>query len=124
MAKYLELNDISAYKRSLTLSNYVWEIVVKWKWFEKSTVGSQFTRAVDSISAIIAEGFGRYFKKDKIHFYRMSKGSVTESLDWTIKSKTRRLLKADEYEHTLKELKNLPKEINQLIKYTNSNLKA
>ena len=123
MAKYLELNDIGAYKRAYKLSNYVWNIVLGWDWFSKKTVGSQYTRAVDSISAIIAEGFGRHFKKDKIHFYRMAKGSVTESLDWTQKSKVRKLLADKEYEHVLSELKELSREINSLIKYTNSKLR-
>jgi len=85
--KYLELNDIIAYKKSLALSNYVWEIVIKWDWFAKKTVGSQFAEAVDSISANIAEGFGRYGKKDKIKFYYYSFGSLKESLDWNEKSK-------------------------------------
>ena len=121
--KYLELNDISAYKKSLALSNYVWEIVIKWDWFAKRTVGSQFTEAVDSISANIAEGFGRYGKKDKIKFYYYSFGSIKESLDWNEKSKVRKLLTSEEYVHILKELQNLPIEIHQLIKFTNEKLK-
>jgi len=40
--------------------------MVKWDYFAKKTVGEQFIDAVDSISANIAEGFGRYHKKDKI----------------------------------------------------------
>ncbi len=59
---YLKLNDISAYKGSFHLSNYVWNAVVKWDYFAKDTVGKQFARAIDSISANIAEGFGRYKK--------------------------------------------------------------
>ena len=35
--KYLQLNDIDAYKTAFNLSNYVWEIVVKWDWFAKRT---------------------------------------------------------------------------------------
>lgn len=63
--KYLQLNDIGCYKRSLNLSSYVWEIVIGWEWFSKRTVGIQFVTAVDSISANLAEGFGRYSKKDQ-----------------------------------------------------------
>lgn len=80
--KYLKLNDISAYKIAFNLSNYVWEIVVQWDYFAKKTVGEQFVDAVDSISANMAEGFGRYQKRDKIRFYRYSSGSTKESLDW------------------------------------------
>lgn len=107
---------------SFTLSNYVWNIVINWNYFEKDTVGKQFVRAVDSISANIAEGFGRYGKKDKVHFYRYSFGSVKESLDWNEKAKERNLLSAEEYQHILNKLNSLPKEINYLIKFTNEKL--
>jgi len=116
MGRYLQLNDISAYKRALNLSNYVWKKVEKWDWFARQTIGAQFVKAVDSISANIAEGFGRWFKKDKIKFYRISFGSITESLDWNQKAKERKLLKESECDHILSELKTLPKELNQLIK--------
>lgn len=121
--KYLQLNDIDCYKRALNLSNYVWEIVIKWEWFGKRTTGTQFVEAVDSISANIAEGFGRYGKKDKVKFYRYSMGSLKESLDWNEKAKTRNLLTSKQYRYILEELKALPKEINQLIKFTNQKLK-
>lgn len=121
--KYLQLNDIDCYKRALNLSNYVWDIIIDWKWFAKQTVGVQFTTAVDSVSANIAEGFGRYGKKDKIKFYYYSFGSVKESLDWNEKSKTRKLLNKKQYEFILNELQTLLKEIHQLIKFTNERLK-
>src|SRR3989344_5382920 len=116
--KYLELNDIDCYKRSLKLSNYVWAIVIEWEWFAQRTVGIQFVTAIDSISANIAEGFGRYSKKDKIKFYYYSFGSVREGWDWNEKSKIRKLLTQEQYEYILNELNALPKEIHQLVKYT------
>jgi len=121
--RYLKLNDISAYKISFYLSNYVWDIVVQWDFFAKETVGKQFVKAVDSISANISEGFGRYSKKDKIKFYRYSFGSLKESFDWNEKSKVRKLLSNEQYLHIFSELEKLPKEINSLIKYTNEKLK-
>ena len=120
--KYLKLNDIDAYKIAFNLSNYIWDIVVKWDNFAKDTVGKQFVRSTDSISANIAEGFGRYFKKDKIKFYRYSLGSLKEAFDWNEKSKHRKLLSEDEYSEILGELQRLPKELNQLIKFTNQKL--
>jgi len=120
--KYLKLNDISAYKISFHLSNYVWDIVVNWDYFVKDTVGKQFARAIDSISANIAEGFGRYNKKDKIKFYRYSFGSLKESLDWNEKARIRKLLTEEQHSHILEELSKLPKELNYLIKFTNEKL--
>lgn len=66
--RYLTLNDIECYRISFHLSNYVWDVVVKWDVFAKRTVGAQFVDAADSISANIAEGFGRHLKKIKLNF--------------------------------------------------------
>lgn len=97
--KYLKLSDILAYKIAFHLSNYVWNIVIQWDYFAKSTIGRQFVDAMDSISANIAEGFGRYGKKDKIRFYRISYGSMKECFDWNEKSKVRGLLTKEQYEY-------------------------
>jgi len=120
--KYLKLNDIDAYKTAFRLSNYVWGIITKWDSFARNTLGQQFVRAADSISANIAEGFGRYTKKDKIKFYRYSHGSIMESLDWNEKSTVRGILHPEEYRHIINELKKLRKELNQLIKFTDQRL--
>lgn len=120
--KYLRLNDIEAYRASFALSNFIWDKIINWNIFEKRTVGEQFVRSADSISANIAEGFGRYGKKDKICFYRYSFGSLKETLDWNEKSYKRKLLSQNDYEHILRELQNLPLMINSLIKFTNEKL--
>jgi len=120
--KYLKLNDIEAYKISFKLSNLVWEVVIKWDYFAKDTVGKQFTRAIDSISANIAEGFGRYNKKDKVKFFKYSLGSVYESLDWNEKAHSRSIISQDDYSLIFTDLMKLPKSINSLILFTNKKL--
>lgn len=121
--KYLQFNDIDCYKRAFNLSNYIWSIVFEWKFFEKENVGIQLVRSADSISANLAEGFGRFNKKDKIKFYYYSLGSVKEDLDWNEKSKIRELFNNKQHQYILSELQKLPKEIYQLIRYTNEKLK-
>lgn len=120
--KFLKLNDIEAFRISFHLSNYVWDTVLNWSNFSQRTVGEQFVKVVDSISANITEGFGRYGKKDKIKFYRYSQGSLSESLNWNEKSKIRKLLSIKVYQHIFGELQKLPKAINSLILFTNQKL--
>lgn len=120
--KYLKLNDIDAYKIAFNLSNYVWDLIVKLDRFSKDTLGIQFVRAVDSISANIAEGFGRYSKKDKVKFFRIGFGSMYESLDWNEKALMRKLISKTDYDYIYSELQKLPKLIHQRIKFTNSKL--
>lgn len=121
--RFAKLSDVEAYKLAYHLSNYGWEIVIQWQSFEKDTLGKQLVRALDSISANIAEGFGRYSKKDKIRFYRIARGSLYECLDFNEKARTRGLLSEEQYAYLLKQLQLLPKAINALIKYTNQILK-
>ena len=121
--KIMKLNDVEAYRKSFHLSNYVWKIVLKWEWFPKKTVGAQFVEAMDSISANIAEGFGRYHKKDKIKFYRYSQGSIKECFDWNEKSQKRSLLTEEEYLHIVNELQKIDPTLGSLIKYTNEKFK-
>lgn len=117
--KYQKITDIQAYILAFELSNYVWNVVIGWNYLAKDTIGKQFIRAVDSISANIAEGFGRYYKKDKIQFYRYSFGSTRESLDWLEKSNCRKLLTLEQYNYIKHILEQLPFQINSLIKFTN-----
>lgn len=118
MKKFLDLKDISSYKTSYELSNYVWDIIVTWNFFAKDTIGKQFAKSIDSISASIAEGFGRYYKKEKIQFYRYSYGSIKESQDWNEKAKHRNLLTEEQYNFIATALQNLPKDVHSLIHYT------
>ena len=120
--KFLKLNDIEAYKIAFKLSNYVWDLILKWDYFAKDTVGKQFVKAVDSISANIAEGFGRYSKKDKIKFFRYSYGSLYKSFDWNEKSHIRKLLNEEDYSYIFSELIKLPKSINSLILFIDKKL--
>lgn len=120
---YLSLKDLNSYNLSYELSNYIWEIVIKWDYFAKDTIGKQFVISIDSISANIAEGFGRYHKKDKILFFRYSYGSIQESISWFEKAKVRKLINEQQYLKIANDLKYLPKEVNSLIKFTNEKLK-
>ena len=60
------VRDIEAYSIAFNLITYVWNIVMKWNSLSKNTVKSQIVYPMDSVSANISEGFGRYHKKDKI----------------------------------------------------------
>jgi four helix bundle protein len=115
---------LTCYKSSFAFTNEVWNIVLKWDYFSRDTIGKQFVNAADSISANIAEGFGRYHKKDKIKFYYYSFGSVKECVDWCNKALARNLITAEVHTKLSVTLNGLPKEIHQLIKFTDERLKV
>ncbi|HPF52676.1 MAG TPA: four helix bundle protein [Draconibacterium sp.] len=121
--EFLTLDKISAYKMAFEFSNEIWMEVLKWDYFSKDTVGKQFVRATDSISANIAEGFGRYSKKDKVRFYRIAMGSLEETDDWIRKSSVRELITNQVSSVYMNTIQSLRKEIYNLINYTNEKLK-
>jgi hypothetical protein len=53
--KYLKLNDIEAYKISFQLSNYVWEIVIKWNTLEKDTIGKRLIQFWQTLQKDLAD---------------------------------------------------------------------
>lgn len=114
--KYLKLNDIESYKIAFNLSNYVWEIVNNWDYFEKKTIGSQFVNAIDSISANIAEGFGRYFYKENKLFCYYARGSLLETFTWSLKAFERDLISKEQYETLNQKLETLHIKLNSYIK--------
>ena len=120
--QYLKLKDVRPYVHAFHLSNLIWDMVQKWSSFDRYSIGKQFVEAADSISANIAEGFGRYHKKDKTNFLRYARGSTYETLDWLQKAKTRSLVSEEQYARIFNELSTLPKEINGYIKPTASKL--
>ena len=116
------VEDILCYKTSNELAHQIYKLVRKWDFLDQKTIGIQLIKAMDSVAANIAEGFGRYHKKDKIKFYRYSQGSLKESFDWNEKSKIRKLLSEKQYNKIFGDLQKLPQEINYLINITNQKL--
>lgn len=114
--KHLPLEQLTAYKLADELSDYVWDIVDKWDYFAKKTIGDQLVRAADSIGANVAESYGRYFYHDSILFLYYSRGSCFESMFWIEKALKRKLIDSNQSSVINDYLQKLPKELNTLVK--------
>ncbi|WP_170110221.1 four helix bundle protein [Flavilitoribacter nigricans] len=119
----MTLEKIEAYVHAHELGNEIWDCVNKWDKFARWSIGIQISKSADSMSANIAEGFGRYYKKEKIRFYRYSSGSAWETREWLIKAKNRKLIPDEQVDVLISGVEELPKMINRLILYTNQKLK-
>lgn len=121
-SKNFGLENISCYVTASELSKLIYDVVKKWNYLDQRTVGVQVIRSVDSIAANIAEGFGRYHKKDKIKFFINARGSVYESMHWVKLASQRELINVKIEQKISGLIERLPKEVNYLIKSTNNNL--
>jgi len=97
MGKGLRLEDLEVYKVAMEIGELVWEIVTKWDYFEKKTLGAQFVDAADSIALNISEGYGRFHYKENKNFCYYRRGSAKETLTATHKAKARNLITEEEF---------------------------
>ena len=64
----MKLDDLQVYQLSMEIGDNIWEIVTRWDYFAKDTVGKQMVKAVDSVAANLSEGVGRFHYKEKKNF--------------------------------------------------------
>ncbi len=86
------LENLEVYQQAEKFSDEIWVLVVDWNYFLKDTIGKQIVRSADSISANIAEGYGRYYYKESKQFYFYSRGSLQETKSWLTKCKRREII--------------------------------
>jgi four helix bundle protein len=83
---------LQVYKLAEDLADGIWDVVLKWDYLAKDTVGKQMIRSADSIGANIAEGTGRGTLEDNRRFIRMARGSLYETQHWLRRAYKRSLL--------------------------------
>ncbi len=79
--------DLKAWQESRGLVLVVYRATQTFPTEEQFGITSQMKRAAVSVSSNIAEGFSRGSMKDKVHFYIMAHGSLTELQNQVILSR-------------------------------------
>ncbi len=118
----MKLEELNVYNDAMAIGDEVWNIVEKWDYFAKNTVGQQLVRAIDSVAANLSEGFGRYHFKEKLKFSYYSRGSLYESKTWIQKASNRNLISAEDASHFLNFIEDLGKRLNNYIRATAAQL--
>lgn len=114
---YYNLEDLELYQLAQNFGNEIWSVVAKWDYFVKDTIGKQIARSADSISANIAEGYGRYHYKENKNFCYFSRGSIIETKDWLKKSKDRQLLTEEQFNILFENLQTIHLKLNAYLKF-------
>lgn len=117
-SKLLSFKDLNAWQESRKLFSSIFNITKKFPKEEAYSSVSQMRRAAMSVSSNLAEGFGRHSKADKLHFYVMARGSLTELQNQIILTGDVGLTSETDIEVVLRQAETTHKLIVGLIKST------
>ncbi|MBI9032085.1 four helix bundle protein [bacterium] len=76
---YKSFREMPVWQKAMDLSVAVFNITLGLPKAEDYGLISQIRRSANSVSANIAEGFGRYSNRDKCQFYVIARGSAYET---------------------------------------------
>lgn len=114
--KIVYFTDLIAWKEGHKLVMLIYEATKNMPREEIFSLISQMRRAVISITSNIAEGFSRQSYKEKVQFYSMALGSLTELQNQLLISKDINYLSNDAYKKIVEQSDIVHKLINGLIK--------
>ena len=84
---------------------------------EKYSLTAQIKRSSRSITANIAEGYGRYHFQETMQFFRHSRGSLCETLDHLINALDEKYISSNEFEEVELKFSTVMKLINGYLAY-------
>jgi len=113
-----EIYELDVYKLAEELSDMIWYAFDKWSEKAQRTIGYQIIRSSDSISANLAEGYGRYTPADRKLFYRYARGSFEETKAWLRKLIRRKVIGDEEVIRYTKRIDELGPKLNAFIRST------
>ncbi|KKR06669.1 MAG: hypothetical protein UT32_C0017G0012 [Parcubacteria group bacterium GW2011_GWC2_39_14] len=117
-----DFNDLLAWQNGHALVLAIYRLTKLFPPEEKFGLISQIQRAASSITANIAEGYERYYFKDKIRFYYNSRASLAEVQNFLFVVKDLGFIGENIFNRLFIDTKTVGKLINGLIKSTESQL--
>jgi four helix bundle protein len=106
------LDDLRVLQTTESMADEVWKLASTWEGFARDTLGKQFTRAMDSIGANIAESFGRYAYGEKLQFLYYARGSLFETKYWLNRAIKRDLIPSPKRVEYAAQLSAIGKQLN------------
>ena len=113
---------LEVYQKSLRFIEDIEELSKNIKGKVSFSMLDQLQRAAISISLNIAEGNGRFHKKEKINFFYISRGSLFECVPVLQVLKSKKLLSDSEYKKMYSNLETISKMLSGLIKSVEKSL--
>jgi len=118
--KYNSFIDMPVWNEAVELSVKVFRLTTKLPRSEDYGLTSQLRRSANSISANLAEGFGRRTMKDKSHFYIIARGSAFETQSHILYGNKVSYIDKNDSNELFDKYNSLIYSLNKLIKSLNS----
>ena len=118
----MTIENLEVYILSKRIGEDIWEIVMKWDYFARDTIGKQLVRAADSVAANISEGYGRFHFKEEKQFLFYARGSLFETKTFVDQAHSRNLISDQSYMDLNKKIILLLKKLNSFINSINSKI--
>ena len=119
--KIKSFTDLNAWKQSHEFVIQIYELTKNFPRDEQFGLTNQIRRAVVSITSNIAEGFSRQYQKEKIQFYSMALGSLTEAQNQLLIARDIKYLNPDNFNEIAAKTVVISKLLNGLIKSIRNN---
>lgn len=120
MGSITKFTDLVTWKESHKLVLLIYKNLENFPKKETFALCDQIRRCVVSISANIAEGFSRQTKKEKVQFYYISKGSLTELENHLLISRDVGYLNSDQFNKLLDQVNVVGRLLTGLIRSISS----
>lgn len=114
--KIQKFTDLIAWQESHKLVLQIYKLTKQFPREELFGLTSQIRRACVSVTSNIAEGFSRQTKLDKIHFFHMAHGSLTEVQNQLIIARDVRYINEEVFEKIASQAVQAHKLLTGLIK--------
>jgi len=116
-----DFTSLVAWRNARKVKLFFYKVIIpKLPKQEKHALISQLQRASISITANIAEGYGRYHYKEGIQFYRISRGSLNELKDHLISCLDLEYISESDKDRGLELIESAKISLNGFIKYVRS----
>lgn len=101
--KIESFTDLRVWQEGHKLVLMIYKITKNFPKSETYSLVNQMRRAVASVTANIAEGFGRQGYKEKVQFYYLAKGSLTELKNFIFIAKDIEYLSEEDFKNLIEQ---------------------
>lgn len=113
--------DMKVWQDAQDLAVIIYKTTEKFPAQEQYALTSQIRRSASSVSANIAEGFGRSTDKDRAHFYHIALGSLLETKNFVYLSAKLDYVEQKQVDRIIVNIDSVHDQIRAILRYFKNN---